>query len=332
MDNNDMMEGINTDVPTMICPPLLHSTTITPANAALPVAPTTRPTIQTSSATVVRPLKRYVRPRAKDEQEKHSRAEERKLANRTAAKASRERQKQAMETAQQENDRLKAENEALLERLATLEQRVQTMERNKPKYVNNNKGGRGSTEGVVTQGRACTGGPGMSEQTYQPARPMMLDQQCPVPLARSHLNFNMATVVYALQMLMHSFALSMVLKTRLEGRAARRGPSLVRGRSGRPAAEGRVMKGMNIRSFPWILRLPGDATPNSLTNLSGAVRGEVSRRMDVKALVHPTVVRTPKDFLRRAQNTRRRKGGNKACIRIIVKKKSSSSGKRMNHK
>src|SRR5579859_4376563 len=246
--NNKMMEDVNIDVDIQggtICPPLLHSTTIPQTVApkqSLPVTTTALSTIQTSPATT-RPLKRYVRPRAKDEQEKHTRLEERKIANRTAAKASRERQKQAMQAAQQENDRLKAENNALLERLANLEQRVQSMEHNKPDHHPNGGNNRGrKRETDMIEGRGMTGG---VEQTYQPARPMMLDQQCPVPSPRSHLN--LATVVYALQMLMHSFALSMVLKTHLERRSMRmRGrPTVVRG----------GMKGTNIYS-PLILRFP----------------------------------------------------------------------------
>lgn len=305
-----------TDVPSTISPPLLYSTNIPQTVAALPFATTTQPSVQTSPGTV-RSLKRYVRPRAKDEAEQHSRAEERKIANRTAAKASRERQKQAMEAAQQENDLLKAENNALLERLASLEQRVQTMEQNKPKNTNSGKG-----EGVA-EGRVVTQGRGMEEQTYQPARPIMLDQQCPVPLLPSHLN--LATVVYALQMLMHSFALSMVLKAHLERRGM---GGRMRGLSVRRPA---VVRGMKANTYsPWILRFPGDATPNSL-NLSGALSNEASRRMNVKSSINPTVVRqTSKDFLHRVRRDRRR--GGKACIRLIVKKKPSSSEKRINRK
>jgi len=268
-------------------------------------------------------MKRYVRPRAKDEQEKHSRLEERKIANRTAAKASRERQKQAMELAQQENDRLKAENNALLERLATLEQRVQTMEeRNKTQHTRIDRPRKGDTDArQMMQERGEIDATGGWEQTYQPARPMMLDQQCPV--RRPPFPLNLGIVVYALRILMHSFALSMVMKTHLE---RRRGMGMTtRG----------LRTGSNSHSFPWI-RFPGDATLNSL-NLSGARRNEGSRRMNGKAVLNPLVVHrihTAKEFLRRVRrddnNTIRK--GERTHIRLIVKKSSSSSSskKRIN--
>jgi hypothetical protein len=331
MDNNNnddinIMEDANTvavamtGIPGTICPPLLHSTRIPHTVDHPPLSESTPalPTIPQLSPGPTRPLKRYVRPRAKDDEEKHSRAEERKIANRTAAKISRERQKQAMHLAQQENDRLKAENNALLERLAGLEQRVQTMEERKTRYPEQGSGGE------VKE----VGGRGATEQTYQPARPMMLDQQCPVP--GNPCRLNLGIVVYALQMLMHSFALSMVLKTHLEARGLRMRTT---------ATTGTNKSGMNIYS-PWI-QFPGDATPNSL-NLSGALRNQVSRRVNIKTLLNTPIVhriQSSKEFLRRVRrdnnNTRRRRRGQgKPCIRLIVKKKpsSSSSGKRMNNK
>ena len=335
MDHNDddgdmMQQHVNTivpggNIPGTICPPLLHSThtpqqTISSnTNPPLPTSTALSPVDISPAATPSRPLmKRYVRPRAKDEEEKHSRLQERKIANRTAAKASRERQKQAMELAQQENDRLKAENNALLDRLATLEQRVQTMEESTTQHT------RGDTDArQMMQEKGEIEATGGWEQTYQPARPMMLDQQCPV--RRPPFPLNLGIVVYALRILMHSFALSMVMKTHLE---RRRGMGMTtRG----------LRTGSNSHSFPRI-RFPGDATLNSL-NLSGARRNEGSRRMNGKSVLNPLVVHrihTAKEFLRRVRrddnNTIRRRKGERTHIRLIVKKSSSSSSskKRIN--
>jgi len=338
MDHNDdgddmMQQHVNTivpganvpgaNVPGTICPPLLHSTQTIASNTSPPLPTSTAlPPVDISpAATTFRPLmKRYVRPRAKDEQEKHSRLQERKIANRTAAKASRERQKQAMELAQQENDRLKAENNALLERLATLEQRVQTMEESTTQHTRGDRPRKGDTNARQTmQERGEIEATGGWEQTYQPARPMMLDQQCPV--RRPPFPLNLGIVVYALQILMHSFALSMVMKTHLE---RRRGMCMTtRG----------LRTGSNSHSSPWI-RFPGDATLNSL-NLSGARGNEVSRRMNGKSVLNPLVVHrihTAKEFLRRVRrdnnNTIRRRKGERTHIRLIVKKSSSSSSKK----
>lgn len=314
----DDVDTRSTEVPGTICPPLLLASNVPQAVTAIgqpPLpGPSTSSTVSPASVGESRPLKRYIRPRAKDEEEKQSRLQERKIANRSAAKASRQRQKQALEAAQLENDRLKEINSSLLDRLASLEQRVVSMEERRTEEKKRNeemlKEREGKGENVAT---------GRMEQTYQPARPIMLDQQCPVPSLRSHLN--LGTVVYALQILMHSFALSMVLKMQLE-----RGG--IRVRNLEAAASRRLgMNGTNMFS-PWMV-FPGDATPNSL-NLSGALRNEISRRRNVKSHIHTPVRRgqITKEILRRVRtNTRKKRSG---CIQLVIKRKGS--GKRMNHK
>lgn len=321
MDDNimDEVEPGLTDVPGTICPPLLLTSNVqqtVTANAQPAVQPgiSTSSIVSPASLGVSRPLKRYVRPRAKDDEEKQSRLEERRIANRSAAKASRERQKQTLEAAQLENDRLKAINNSLLDRLASLEQRVISMEERRTEERKRNE--------EIMRERKARGekvAPGGMEQTYQPARPIMLDQQCPVPSLRSHLN--LGTVVYALQMLMHSFALSMVLKMQLERRGIRAGI--------REAAASRRVgtNGTNMYS-PWTV-FPGDATPNSL-NLSGAFRNEFSRRRNVKAHIQTPVRRgqATKEILRRIRTNTRKKS--REYIQLIIKRKAS--GRRMNHK
>ncbi len=278
------MDGVDTrwtEVSGTICPPLLLASNVPQTATAIAQppqpGPSTSSTVSPASVGVSRPLKRYIRPRAKDEEEKQSRLQERKIANRSAAKASRERQKQALEAAQLENDRLKEINSSLLDRLASLEQRVGSMEERRTKERKRNE--EMLQERKAKEENVATGG---MEQTCQPARPTMLDQQCPVPSLRSHLNLR--TVVYALQILMHSFALSMVLKMQLE----REG---IRMRNLEAAANRRQrMNGTNIYS-PWMV-FPGDATPNSL-NSSGALRNAISRRRNAKSHIHtPRSTRT----------------------------------------
>ena len=289
--------GVN-DAPTTVTPTSL----LMPLGFQLPSGQST-PVTATTHSVISRP-KRHVRPRATTDEEKHTRSEERKIANRNAAKHSRDRQKQAMEEAQHENDRLKQENNDLHTRLNNLEQRMRAMEM------------RCLDQGITS--------------THQPAR-QMLEPQCPIPRSppatshTQHLRTPMSicsmshsagstqhlwAAVYALQILMHSFSLSITYQMPLMQFL-----TLQYSRQRRLRDHKRIP-----RSFQW-MGLPGYATPNHV-DLRGAIRGPMLRgRMK---FVRPQQTRV-KDLQRHV--TRERRRGKSACIRLIVKKKS---GKRMN--
>jgi Basic region leucine zipper len=276
-----------TDIPKTISPPSLHissSSYLSTATSA-PIPPPPIPSI-TTTTTLSPPPKRYVRPRATTTEEKQSRFEERKIANRTAAKQSRERQKQAIEDAQRENDRLKEENSQLLSRLANLEQRMQVLESKRP-----------------------------GNKTHQSARPMITEQQCPhsLILSRNTPRFPLSLeqsriMVYALQILIHSFAISMVYRIRLRN-------FLTFQSSLRMRRDSTFHKACYRSSL--MGSLLGYATPN-LYDLCGALRDRLVARGVGKSTLRN---RFGKDWLRMV-----RRRGRRECIRLIVKKKS---GKRI---
>ena len=300
------------DIPTTISPPsLLLSPTSSypsPSTSSAPIPAPPIPSNTTSSSSVIsRPPKRHVRPRATTDQEKQQRLEERKLANRTAAKQSRERQRQAMEQALRENERLREENSNLLKRLTNLEQRMQEIEASRTATTR---------EGITS--------------THQPARPMksITEPQCPtIPLVQnstpstpiqSHSNLAQTRIlVYALQILMHSFVLSMTF------------PHLIPLNLLTSQFSHQHKKMQHLCSHPWMNLFSGYATPSLEQDLSGAIRrsGIVQQRSRVKSIVLGAPRRMQReDFLSRVRGSSdgaRRRNAN--YVRLIIKK-----GKRMN--
>jgi len=281
-----------------------------PNSAPIPPPPritsTFSPTPPVPPTTVIsRPSKRYVRPRATTESEKEQRLKERKVANRTAAKQSRDRQKQAMEQAQLENDHLKKENADLRTRIATLEQRMQALESQRQTPVT-------STIKLEEEGKSVS--------THQSARPMSPEPQCPtlVP-SSSHLRLTQTRiVVYALQILMHSFVLSLNFPPQLLPQTtwtrwiSSFHPCSLQPRRRRQSTT--VTK--TSRTFSrWMLAQTGYATPNR-DDLSGAISGGAGmlrggdRRWRLRML--------GKESLRMVRRDGRK--GKGACIRLIIKK------------
>lgn len=275
----------------------------------------------TSSPTIISPpAKRFVRPRATTDQEKQSRAEERKLANRAAAKISRERQKQAMQQAQRENDLLKEENQSLLARLASLEQRMQVLETRRSGV------GSPSTGSILTPSTTMVNTPSTGDTvltTHQPARPMK-EPQCPIPssIASSQTpqtkysaSIQTRMIVYILQILMQSFALSITFRI-----------PLTTFKEDQRMFRMRLLYSLGIqqmsirRSSPWTRQFPGNVTPNQ-SDLCGAVRDAVTRRRgNVKSiLMNPGRHGVGKDVLRLVHKSGRRIRGK--CIQLIVKKR-----------
>lgn len=305
------------NIPTTVTPSLLMSTSSSccipsPASAPIPPPPipSTPTSIPSSSTSVIsRPLKRHVRPRATTDKEKEERLEERKLANRAAAKQSRNRQKQAMEEALKENERLKQENSNLLTRLTNLEQRMQEMEsqQNKRRRINEEGG----------------------SSTHQPARQMSTTEpQCPTPFRKqqrptySNLPLNLRqtrVIVYALQMLMHSFVLSLNFPTPLLNYFLLSATTLPSSRQHRSV----ILKRNRLSSLQWMSLLHGYATPNR-NDLSGAIGSAMlQRRNRVKSSSITSRRMVGKDWLNLVRRQGRRENGK--YIRLIIKR-----GKRMN--
>lgn len=309
-----------TDISATISPPsLLMSTASSPSSysrspTSAPIPPPPLPSITTSNpssstSVISRPPKRHVRPRATTEKEKEERLEERKLANRTAAKQSRERQKQAMEEALRENERLKEENSKLLLRLSNLEQRMQEMEsqQNKRRRLNEEGG----------------------SSTHQPARPMSTTEpQCPTSfLQQRHPTYSKTRstlpqtrlIVYALQILMHSFVLSLHFPAPLLNHFLLSATTL-------PCSHQRhsvIPKRNRLSSLQRMSLLHGYATPNR-DDLSGAIRNAMILRRERAKSSSITLGRmVGKDWLRLVRRRGRRENGK--YIRLIIKK-----GKRMN--
>lgn len=311
MDNLESM----TDIPTTVSPPSLiispSSYPIHISSAPIPSPPLPVTATATKSSAKARPLKRFVRPRATTEDEKQRRLQERKVANRTAAKHSRERQKIAMEGALQENERLKQENAELLARLARLEQRMQAIESS---HIEQQQQQRQLEAREV-------------KSTHLPARSMSKEQQCPIPLASSSTpsatpasrqcsrtsRLTLAQtrlVVYALQILMHSFALSVMFRIPLT-----RFPTT--SSFSQPHHSAILLhKRLQHSSHQWMPAHLGSATPN-LHDLRGAIRSAFTLKGRVKSMVNPTRTRAGKEWLRMV----RRQQGKGEYIRLIVKKK-----------
>jgi hypothetical protein len=318
-DSMDIITAGNIDemsnLPTTISPPSLllpsaSSFNSSPTSAPIPPPPLPSSTSTSPSSVISRPPKRHVRPRATTEKEKETRLKERKAANRAAAKLSRERQKRAMEEALRENERLKEENSNLLQRLTNLEKRMQEIE---------------SSSSMTREGNT---------PTHQPARPMKNkpEPQCPIPspvnspMTHSHSNLAQTRIlVYALQILMHSFVLSLNFPIPILS------PSLSTTTS-HFSHKHRSVQPLHMRiqhSSQWRNPCrPGYATPN-LEDLSGAIRrsGFIQQRGRVKSNVRTTTRMASGDFLRRVihRHDGGRQRGKANFIRLIIKK-----GKRMN--
>ena len=341
MDSGNIL-NVASDMPSTVSPHslLISSSSSTspymstsPTSAPIPPPPiittTTRtsrsPSVSSSRSVTIssRPARRYVRPRATTEEEREQRLQERRVANRTAAKQSRDRQKQAMEQAQLENERLKSENADLRSRVATLEQRMQALEQRQPTTVTTPE----------TQPQTDMG-PHSEEQvvvsTHQSARPMYpMEPQCPTTLVlSSHLSSSRLTqtrlVVYALQILMHSFVLSLsfpphllpeTLWTRWISSFHPFSPLTVPSRRQQCLMTAMMARETKISrlSSRWMLAQTGYATPNR-DDLSGAIRSagiaRGERRMRVRIL--------GKESLRMVRRDGR--GNRGSCIRLIIKK------------
>lgn len=308
------------DLPTTVSPPSLllssaSSFNLPPTSAPIPAPPIPSSTSTSPSSVISRPPKRHVRPRATTEKEKEIRLKERKAANRTAAKLSRQRQKQTMEDALRENEKLKEENSKLLQRLTNLEKRMQEIESSSSS----------SSSSIKREGNT---------PTHQPARPMKNkpEPQCPIPslvnpsMTHSHSNLAQTRIlVYALQILMHSFVLS------LNFRIPTPNPFLStttshfshKHHSVHPPHK-RIQHSSQWRNPCH----PGYATPN-LEDLSGAIRrsGFIQQRGRVKSNVRTTTRVASGDFLRRVihRHGGERQRGKANFIHLIIKK-----GKRMN--
>ena len=305
--------NVASDVPSTVSPhalliPSSPSTYMSKPHSApvppVPVSSTVSPTPSLPPSVISRPPKRYVRPRATTEEEKEQRLKERKLANRTAAKQSRNRQKQAMEQAQLENDFLRQDNADLRSRIASLEQRMQALESQR------------QTPAIITT-KGDT-----SVSTHQSARPMSSsnpEPQCPTLIPPSRLT-QTRLVVYALQILMHSFVLSLTFPHLLPPQSTwTRLITSFNHFSQQPQQRQPLMETQKSRlSSRWILAQTGYATPNR-DDLSGAIRSagrlRAERQMRLRVLGKQSLRMVRRD-------SRTRKG---ACIRLIIKK----SGQRM---
>jgi len=248
---------------------------------------------------ISRPAKRYIRPRATTDEEKQQRLEERKISNRTAAKQSRERQKQAMEQALQENERLKEENSLLHSRLANLEQRMAAIESKRQK-----------SQEVSTR----------TSTTHQSARPMSMEQQCPTPRMTTSTNcftspetriLQTRVIIYLLQILMHSFVLSMTARVPLEQYL------LKMLHCSHPPRHSPMVHQIPRHSSQWMGALRGYATLN-LKDLSGAIRSAFIHRRRAQVVAQRQMRRT-KDWIRMVRRDNRRQ--KRECIRLIIKKK-----------
>ena len=291
---------------SLLIPPSSSTSTYMSSNSA-PIPPpphipsTTFSTPSPPAVISQPPHKRYVRPRATTEAEKEQRLKERKVANRTAAKQSRDRQKQAMEQAQLENDHLKKENTDLRTRIATLEQRMQALE-SQPRQT------------PVKHQEGETSVP-----THQSARPMSPEPQCPTLVVSSpHPRLTQTRlVVYALQILMHSFVLSLNFPPHLLPQTTwTRWISSFHPCSLQPRRRRQSTTTKTSRTFSrWMLAQTGYATPNR-DDLSGAIRWSAGmlrggdRRLRLRML--------GKESLRVVRREGRK--GKGACIRLIIKK------------
>lgn len=340
--------NVASDLPSTVSP---HSLLIPPSSSTAPYMSTSPnsapipapPNISTSRSASVspaktvisRPAKRYVRPRATSDEEKEQRLKERKLANRTAAKLSRDKQKHAMEQARLENDRLKSENADLRSRIATLEQRMQALESQHQRQPTPPVTETEAAAAVVGQEETQT-----SVSTHQSARPMYPEPQCPTTLvlfptfSSPQRLTQTRLVVYALQILMHSFVLSLTFLPHLLPHQTSTWTRWISSfhpfsplstpphrQRQRSMTQRWTMTKTSRLSSRWMLAQTGYATPNR-DDLSGAVirsagmsRGE-ERRMRLRML--------GKESLRMVRRDGRRDKG--SCIRLIIKK----AGHRMN--
>ena len=302
--------------PTTISPSslLISSSSLLPSSVpslsntspipSLPLASSAAAVTSSPSSVISRPPKQHIRPRATTDKEKQDRLEDRKLANRTAAKLSRQRQKQAMEEALRENERLKQENAELVNRLTSLEKRMEEME---------------------SQQRQQLLG---ESSTHQPARPMSATElQCPIPLLPkstsiqtripqhySNIHFYSRStrtriLIYALQMLMHSFVLSMTMPMLFNhsNQFLTTSMTLPISHSARSVTQRRIRI-----SSQWMRVRHGYATPNR-NDLSGAFRNALGLRRRIKSSVQ-----TGKDSLRMVGRHGRRDKGK--YFRLIIKK------------
>jgi len=351
-------------------------TSFSTSSSAVSVPPLPLVSTRVTPSVISRPTKRRVRPRATSEQEKQVRLEERKVANRAAAKLSRERQKVAMNEALQENERLKLENEELLARLAKLEQRMHAMEQQQQEQRLAAESNNADVvpmlvdEGSSTHQSARPMSLPTEPQCPIPSSPMMTTTSPPLsrlssmtasmPTSRASTPLSGAatastttthrltslqtrTIIYVLQMLMHSFALSIQFRIPL----TRFLSSTLRSQMNNP---GRLLPPqyplLNTMLLPlcspWMTRqLPGYATPSpalSGVDLSGATRATVGRNLrelGAKNMLMASAllrrrrtggeVACYKDLLRRVK--RLGNMGHSSSIRLIIKKKN---GKRMN--
>jgi len=362
--------------------PTPSTTATTPAassfftsSSAISVPPLPLVSTRVTPSVISRPTKRPVRPRATTELEKQVRLEERKVANRAAAKLSRERQKVAMNEALQENERLKLENEDLLARLAKLEQRMHAMEQQQQERLTAESNNTDVVPMLVDEGSSThQSARPMSLPTEPqcpiPSSPMMTTTSVPLsrlssvtasmPTSRVSTPLSAAatastttthrltslqtrTIIYVLQMLMHSFALSIQFRIPL----TRFLSSTVRSQMNNPGRllppQYPLLNTMLLPLFPpWMTRRqPGYATPSpafSGVDLSGAARATVGRNLrelGAKNMLMASALlrrrRTGgevayyKDLLRRVK--RLGNMGHGSSIRLIIKKKN---GKRMN--
>ena len=337
--------------------------------SAVPVPPLPLVSTRVDPSVISRPTKRRVRPRATSDQEKQVRLEERKLANRAAAKLSRERQKQAMEQALQENERLKLENVDLLARLAKLEQRMHAMEQLQQEQRLTTESDNADVVPMLVDEGSST------HQSARPMS-LPTEPQCPIPssmmtttstplsrlssvtssIPKSPVSTPLSaattasttttyrltslqtrTIIYVLQMLMHSFALSIHFRiplTRFLSSAVR---SQMNPRRLLPPQYPLLDMMLPSLSSPWMTqRQPGYATPSPAFNgvdLSGATRAAVGRNLrelGAKNMLMASALlrrrRTGgevayyKDLLRRVKRSGSR--GHGSSIRLIIKKQS----------
>jgi regulator of replication initiation timing len=347
-----------------------------------PPAPLSSRSSSTTPSVISRPPKRHVRPRATTEVEKQVRLEERKLANRTAAKISRERQRHAMDEALRENERLKLENADLLSRLANLEQRMQAMEHankhQQQQYVDTPESNADVTPMLVDEGTPTTQSARLTtlptEQqcpipssptpatprisklnsatssitTSLPSMPLLAAttvSTCQTTTPYRLTSLQTRTIIYLLQMLTHSFALSLhfqiPLTKFLSTQQTSSNNSLLRLLLPQHPL---LNSTLPPHTSPWMTRRqPGYATPSPASNgvdSSGATMATVGkplRKTGAKnMLMASTMLRRQgretgviyyKDWLRRVKRSTGSTRGHVSSIRLIIKKKS---GKRMN--